>query len=668
MGLLTTADKEKIKIALPKAFNKIIDITIARLYIAYPDPNEWQYTGLWGAVALVDDLVGNTMFLKLVDIQGFRGVLWDQELWVNFEYNQDRTFFHSFEMEECYAGLLFEDLSESAHFYKRVAKRQKYASKKTLNNKNAMALKKKVDEENQLNVVHGPRGETLISDQRKRYNYDLPQESHRDNHETTYNENNDEYDFAPPAESFSSKKAPPPPPPPLTMAASGTESNTLQQESNRVASPQRVESYASMDTYESTPQSESSTPAPSTNSVVHNVPPPPTQYMHSPPPVRPEMAQAGAKSEAAQNGGFAFPIPQQTGFGQTGLPPPPPPHPPAASGYGQPPVPPSMAYGQPPPAPSLPSRSNMPLHHQQAPQPNNFASFSGPAPGLPSRGSVPPPPPARRGAAPPPPPRRHGTAGATAALQPSRTGRAGPPPPPARRGAAPPPPPRAGVRPAMASPQPPLQVASQSYQQTQQYQSSQVPPPPPLPNMQGQSQSIVPPAPPAPPMQQQQQQQLSSIPIPPPLLPHMQQQSSIPAPPAPPPMQQQSNIPAPPPPPPMLQQSNIPAPPPPPAMGMPSVTSAPSSGLSEATGDAGRDALLASIRSAGIGSLKKTDKSQLEKPSVLLQESGSSGAGPSAPSGGSGGGPPSMADALAAALQSRKSKVAYNDDDDEGDW
>lgn len=68
MGVITTQDKEKIKRAIPKASNKIITCAIARLYIAYPDPTSWTYTGLSGAIALVDDLVGNTFFLKLVDI------------------------------------------------------------------------------------------------------------------------------------------------------------------------------------------------------------------------------------------------------------------------------------------------------------------------------------------------------------------------------------------------------------------------------------------------------------------------------------------------------------------------------------------------------------------------------------------------------------------------
>jgi hypothetical protein len=68
MGLLKDADKEKVKRAIPKVSNKIVDATVARLYIAHPDPASWTYTGLSGALALVNDLVGNTFFLKLVDI------------------------------------------------------------------------------------------------------------------------------------------------------------------------------------------------------------------------------------------------------------------------------------------------------------------------------------------------------------------------------------------------------------------------------------------------------------------------------------------------------------------------------------------------------------------------------------------------------------------------
>ncbi|KAG7193768.1 uncharacterized protein KQ657_000460 [Scheffersomyces spartinae] len=151
MAILTANDKEKIKRVIPKANNKIIDATVVRLYIAYPDPTKWTYTGLVGAITLVDDLVGHTFFLKLVDITGTRGVVWDQELYVDFEYNQDRTFFHTFEIEDCLVGLLFEDTNDASHFFKRVTTRQKHASKQTANNKNAIALKDRAG-------VSGPQG------------------------------------------------------------------------------------------------------------------------------------------------------------------------------------------------------------------------------------------------------------------------------------------------------------------------------------------------------------------------------------------------------------------------------------------------------------------------------------------------------------------------------
>ncbi|KAK9472689.1 uncharacterized protein V1510DRAFT_365039, partial [Dipodascopsis tothii] len=156
-GTLTSGDKDKIKRSVPKATNKILGSAIARLYVAYPDPQAWTYTGVVGAVVLVNDLTGHTFFFKMVDIIGNRGVVWDQELYVDFQYNQDRAFFHTFEMEECLAGLLFADDSEAHAFLKRVQSREKHASKATLNNKNAIALKK----DPAGAAAPGPRGDML---------------------------------------------------------------------------------------------------------------------------------------------------------------------------------------------------------------------------------------------------------------------------------------------------------------------------------------------------------------------------------------------------------------------------------------------------------------------------------------------------------------------------
>src|ERR1700712_1612907 len=132
-SILTEEDKQTVKRTVPKASNKIHAVAVAKLYIAHPDHrNRWTYTGLQGAAVLANDLVGNTYFIKLVDVSpANRGVLWDQEVYDTFSYNQDRTFFHTFELEDCLAGLSFADEKEAKQFKKKVDEREKNAHKAT---------------------------------------------------------------------------------------------------------------------------------------------------------------------------------------------------------------------------------------------------------------------------------------------------------------------------------------------------------------------------------------------------------------------------------------------------------------------------------------------------------------------------------------------------------
>jgi len=67
-SVLNDDDKATVKRFIPKPANKIQAVAVARLYVAYPDRSRWTYTGLQGAVALANDLVGNTYWLKMVDI------------------------------------------------------------------------------------------------------------------------------------------------------------------------------------------------------------------------------------------------------------------------------------------------------------------------------------------------------------------------------------------------------------------------------------------------------------------------------------------------------------------------------------------------------------------------------------------------------------------------
>lgn len=67
-SILDDNDKETVKRFVPKQTNKIQAVAVARLYVAYPNRSKWNYTGLQGAVVLANDLVGNTYWLKMVDI------------------------------------------------------------------------------------------------------------------------------------------------------------------------------------------------------------------------------------------------------------------------------------------------------------------------------------------------------------------------------------------------------------------------------------------------------------------------------------------------------------------------------------------------------------------------------------------------------------------------
>ncbi|RYP68182.1 hypothetical protein DL769_005576 [Monosporascus sp. CRB-8-3] len=134
MSILSDEDKETVKRVVPKHTNKIQAVAVARLYVAYPNRSKWTYTGLQGAIVLANDLVGNTYWLKMVDVSpAGRGVIWDQEIFDTWSYNQDRTFFHTFELEDCLAGLSFVDEKEAKQFKKKMDEREKNASKATKN-------------------------------------------------------------------------------------------------------------------------------------------------------------------------------------------------------------------------------------------------------------------------------------------------------------------------------------------------------------------------------------------------------------------------------------------------------------------------------------------------------------------------------------------------------
>ncbi|KAK0444249.1 uncharacterized protein EV420DRAFT_1574959, partial [Desarmillaria tabescens] len=93
---LSKEEKDKVKLAIPAPSNKIFYATLARVYYAYPQPNEWLYSGLQGALVLTKNNSSGALSFKLVDLSATRGVIWEHEFYDGLDYFADRAFFHSF--------------------------------------------------------------------------------------------------------------------------------------------------------------------------------------------------------------------------------------------------------------------------------------------------------------------------------------------------------------------------------------------------------------------------------------------------------------------------------------------------------------------------------------------------------------------------------------------
>ncbi|PSS03222.1 hypothetical protein BD289DRAFT_449620 [Coniella lustricola] len=611
-SILNDADKDIVKRFVPKQTNKIQAVAVARLYVAHPNPSRWTYTGLQGAVVLANDLVGNTYWLKMVDISpSMRGVIWDQEIFDSWSYNQDRTFFHTFELEDAMAALSFVDEKEAKQFKKKMDDREKNASKAT----RAMPFGGTAPGAGSGGHKHSLLGGIFGG--------------HR-------------HSSAPHSAPHSAAPTPTPPESPrANMAMSLGRSSSSRINGSSRNSPSQ---FAVLEAFDPEWREHFGDDLKSKGltddfimdnqafivdflkqqqaQTTHSTPPPP------PPPVNGAGSRAPPPPPASRRGGAA--------------PPPPPPAPRRSAKTESPvverePSPPRPKFHVPPPLPDAGKLAHEPPRQAPAPgppppprppktpvdEPKEAGQKFGVPPPFTGQRSVPPPPPSR-GAVPPPPPSREPASGPPPPpLPPKAPAGAAPPLPPAStrppslptRGPAPPPVPSFGAPPApplpasSAPPPPPLP-------------SSNAPPPPPLPG------SSAPPAPPPPPA--------GSIPPPPPLPPTG---AGVPPP---------------------------PGPPPPPAGGPPA--------MALPNAPAGRSAMLAGIQQAGgIAALKKVDRTQIRDRSQAQVGGGGGDTGPHGsglpPAGVTPGGGNDMASALASALAARKNKVSHSDDEgDDDEW
>ncbi|KAI8143992.1 hypothetical protein BJV82DRAFT_610154 [Fennellomyces sp. T-0311] len=375
--LPSAQDKNLVRKALPTS--KILTAAVARLFVASPDPSRWSYANVWGAATFCKDKSKNgSFFIRLVDIENQAGVLWEQELYEGFDYIKEKPFFHTFETDDCLAGLMFVDEGEAETFYKKLSNRDSIklddGSGKGGFLKKTNGRKKGIDK-NQIGVPsefrhvghigYTPEKGFSIENNDPEWSGVFEQLKALGITPEEINENQDFiHEFlqqhGAPANRPTSGNPPPPPPPP-----------------GRGARPGSVKK----------------TPPP---------PPPPPASRRAPPPPPPPRKSA--------NGRGPPPPPPS----RSAAPPPPPVAPPAA--------PPAPPLGRPGP-PQLPTRGSRQMHPPVPPmgRPNIPTSpVPAPPPPPPAGGAPPPPPPPPpAGGAPPPPP----------------------PPPPAGAPAAPPPPP-----------------------------------------------------------------------------------------------------------------------------------------------------------------------------------------------------------------------------------
>ncbi|KAK6503611.1 hypothetical protein TWF481_008624 [Arthrobotrys musiformis] len=602
---LNKNDREQVKRVVPSATNEILGDGVARLYVNYPDRNRWNYTGISGCLVLANDKVGRTHFFKIVDISpANRGVLWDQELYDGLQYNQDRTFFHSFEIEECSAGFSFTDEKEAEAFRKRVLKiapplppgaRSHHSQPSSQRSKGRDGNNSHATGQQNPSTQWGkpPEAPSTVVDDidpswkpllAELYELGITDEMIRNNSDfiREYVEQNKaslskqelpdtSINFETERPQSAAPPPPPPPPPPPTVAAP---------------------SIANIPSRPPPPPAEP--PSMSIPSRRNPPPPPPTPRRPGPSSVE-AQAEPGSPSYAPKAPSPPSPQPPQFHFKV-----PPPLQNAGVYAERDPPKPPQAPAAAPPPLPPKIPHENQHDRGQVFAVPPPFpkagtAAATRPVP-------VPPPP---RGQAPPPPPPR---------------GSAGPPPVPYR------------APPATSSPLAP-------------------PPRPPPPNSNSAPPTAPPPPPRAPP--------IHAPSIPPPMQGFNQNAPPPPPPPPPPP----GFGTAAPPPPPLPPPGFGGAPPPPPPGAPPS--GPPSQGPAAASGQP--NDLLASIRGAGgIGALKKTSGTS-DRSRPLPQTGGGSDKTGGAGGAGGDGGPAGLGNALQRALDNRKKKISRDSDDEDDD-
>ena len=89
---------------------------MARLYFAEKGSKQWQRIKEVAALTFNQSNLNGAFYFYLIDLER-KIPEWSQEIYLDFKYNRDKEYFHSFEGDKGIFGILFADTDEADKFY-----------------------------------------------------------------------------------------------------------------------------------------------------------------------------------------------------------------------------------------------------------------------------------------------------------------------------------------------------------------------------------------------------------------------------------------------------------------------------------------------------------------------------------------------------------------------
>ncbi|RDD42657.1 Neural Wiskott-Aldrich syndrome protein [Trichoplax sp. H2] len=89
--------------------------TVVQVQLAHSNSHAW-IKKCTGVLCFVKDSALRSYFLRVFNVKD-KALLWEQELYYNFEYKKTKNYFHTFQAHDCVAGFNFADVNEATQFY-----------------------------------------------------------------------------------------------------------------------------------------------------------------------------------------------------------------------------------------------------------------------------------------------------------------------------------------------------------------------------------------------------------------------------------------------------------------------------------------------------------------------------------------------------------------------